>query len=237
MVLPLLISVPHAGLRVPPEVESLCQLTEAQIVEDGDEHAAEIYDIADQVVSYVTTDVARAIVDLNRAEDDRRPDGVVKTHTCFNVPVYREPLTDTTIERLLAVYYRPYHDRLRQLSDSDVRLAVDCHTMLAVGPPIGPGPGIERPHVCLSHADGTCPDEWMDALAASFEEEFGPHVSVNDPFKGGYITRTHAADMPWVQLELSRAPFATNAEKRRRVVAALTGSLDRIERGREKASV
>lgn len=229
MTLPLLISVPHAGLRVPAEVEASCRLTVDQIVEDGDEHAAAIYDVADQVTSYITTDVARAIVDLNRAEDDRRPDGVVKTHTCFNVPVYHEPLSENTIEQLLTRYYRPYHERLRQLATPAVRLAVDCHTMLAVGPPIGPGAGIARPHVCLSHGDGTCPDEWMDALAASFEEQFGDNVSVNDPFRGGYITRTHAAEMPWVQLELSRAPFASNAEKRQRVLDALAAALPRFE--------
>ena len=34
---------------------------------------------------------------------------------------------------------------------------------------------------------------------------------------GGYITRTHAAEMPWIQIELSRSPFLSDGEKRRRV--------------------
>ncbi len=101
--------------------------------------------------------------------------------------------------------------------------------MLAVGPPIGPGPGIERPHVCLSNGDGTCPAAWLDILVNAFGEQFGPHVSANHPFKGGYITRAHAAEMPWVQLELSRAPFASNAEKRQRVLAALKAAVQEIE--------
>ena len=75
MTLPLLISVPHAGLRVPPEAERFCKLTETEIAKDGDEGAAEIYTIESEVECYVTTDIARAIVDLNRAEDDRRKDG------------------------------------------------------------------------------------------------------------------------------------------------------------------
>ena len=59
--------------------------------------------------------IARAFVDLNRAEDDRppaNPDGVVKSATCFDRPIYSEPLDDQTIERLLALYHRPYHEGL-----------------------------------------------------------------------------------------------------------------------------
>jgi formiminoglutamase len=220
--LPLLISVPHAGLRVPPEVESFCNLTPREIAEDGDEGAAEIYALQSDVAAYQTSDVARAIVDLNREPGDRRPDGVVKTHTCFNVTVYREFPPEPVVEILLERYYWPYQRALTRLAANGVMLAVDCHTMLAKGPPIGPGPGIERPWVCLSNADGTCPQSWIEALRRCFQDVFDGPVTINDPFQGGYITRTHAAEMPWVQLELSRAAFLNLAEKRARVLTALT---------------
>jgi len=220
-VLPLLISVPHAGLRVPPEASELCRLSDREIERDGDEGAREIYAIESQVARFVTTDIARAIIDLNRAENDRRKDGVVKTHTCWNVPVYKTFPSDTIIETLLARYYRPYHSRLSRLAGPALVLAVDCHTMAAIAPPIGPDPGAERPWVCLSNGDGTCPQEWLDGLRRRFVDEFGQNVTVNDPFSGGYITRTHASEMPWIQLELSRAPFLTNREKQDRVIRAL----------------
>jgi formiminoglutamase len=219
--LPVLLSVPHAGLAVPDEVRSYCVLTPEQIAEDGDEGAREIYGLEIEVEAFVTTDVARAIVDLNRAEDDRRPDGVVKTHTCFNVQVYGRFPPDEVIETLLERYYRTYHARLRELASGDVRLGVDCHTMLAVGPPIGPGPGEERPAVCLGNADETCPEEWLQVFGRALERAFEKPVMINEPFKGGYITRTHAAELPWVQLELSRAPFLSLYEKRGRVLDAL----------------
>ncbi|NIO28641.1 MAG: N-formylglutamate amidohydrolase [Candidatus Latescibacteria bacterium] len=220
MKLPFLISVPHAGLVVPPEVEDICVLTERQIIEDGDEGASEIYDIADEVVQYVTTSIARAVVDVNRAENDRRADGVVKTHTCWSVPVYSESPSEETVEKLLEAYYRPYHQRLSE-SGAGIMLGIDCHTMASKAPPIGPDPGSIRPYICLSNADGTCSPEWLQALARSFQKTFGVPVAVNDPFKGGYIVRTHAGEIPWIQLELSRAPFATNAEKRANVLDAL----------------
>lgn len=221
MKLPLLISVPHAGLDVPEEVAERSILTPEQIAKDGDVGAADIYAIADEVVAFVAADIARVFVDLNRAEDDRGQDGVVKTHTCWNEPVYRSPLGEEVVERLLGRYYRPYHGRLTVLAASSARLGVDCHTMAAHGPPVGPDPGQERPWVCLSNGDGTCPPEWMDALAGCLARAFGREPSINRPFKGGYITRTHAAEMPWIQLELSRAPFMSSKEKRECVLRAL----------------
>jgi N-formylglutamate amidohydrolase len=222
MKLPLLISVPHAGLAVPPEAQPYCILSEQQIVEDGDEGAAEIYHgLRDHVAAFVTTAVARAIVDMNRAEDDRRPDGLVKTHTCWNVPVYREFPPPEVIDMLLDQYYRPYHALLTELAKSGVHLGVDCHTMATKGPPIGPGPGIERPWICLSNGDETCPQDWIELLADCLSRTFDQDVAINDPFKGGYIVRSHASELPWVQLELSRAPFMSTDEKYLRILSAL----------------
>jgi len=220
--LPLLISLPHAGVLVPDEVGDRCVLTEREIVEDGDVGAAAIYRIDDEVGDLVGTDVARAIVDLNRAENDRRKDGVVKTHTCWDVPVYREPLTETLIQALLSHHHRPYHRRLTELGLSGrFRLGIDCHTMASHGPPVGPDPGIERPWVCLSNADGTCPREWIQSMASCFEHELGPNVAINQPFRGGFIIRSHATEMPWMQLELSRAGFRSDEQKRSAVLRAL----------------
>jgi formiminoglutamase len=222
MTLPLLLSVPHAGLRIPPEVRGRCVLTPEEVVADGDDGAAEIYDLNSEVAAYVATDVARAIVDLNRAEEDRSKDGVVKTHTCWDVPVYGEPLPDELTEALLDRYYRPYHERLTNLGRRRVRLGIDCHTMAAAGPPVGPDPGADRPWICLGNAEKTCPGSWLRSLADCFERAFGVRPSLNDPFRGGHIVRRHSTEMPWVQLEISRGPFLANEKKRERVLAALT---------------
>jgi formiminoglutamase len=230
MKLPILMSVPHAGLRVPPEAEPYCCLRESDIIADGDEGAAESYDLADHVTEFVTTDIARAIVDQNRAEDDRRADGVVKTHTCWNVPVYREELPTDVIAQLLDRYYHPYHHRLSHPMNSDIKLCVDCHTMAAVGPAIGPDTGEERPAVCLGDANGaSLPAGWIDVLTKSFRDAFfNLDVTVNKPFSGGYVTRCHGQERPWLQIELSRAPFLPNDAKRERVLRALEQFCDKM---------
>ena len=228
MTLPILLSVPHTGLLVPPEAEPYCRLSKAEIIADGDEGAAEIYALEGGVAQFEMTDIARAIVDLNRAEDDFTQDGVVKTHTCWDVPVYDPFPPDKVVQTLLARYYRPYHERL-QSPQPDVRLCVDCHTMAAVGPPVAPDAGQQRPEVCLGNARGrSLPKEWTDRLHAAFKHAFADFtVMVNNPFSGGHITRTHGADNPWLQVELSRATFLSHAEKRERVLAALTEFCER----------
>jgi formiminoglutamase len=221
MTLPLLLSVPHAGLSVPSGVENLCLLTQKEIIEDGDEGAAEVYlPLQGAVCALVTTAVARAIVDMNRAVDDRRKDGVIKTHTCWDVHIYREPPSEALITELLKIYYKPYHASLTTYA-RHVKCGIDCHTMAAQGPPVGPDPGEERPAICLSNADGTCPKEWITTLADCLKKVFERDVSMNHPFKGGYIIRSHAKELPWIQLELSRAPFFPNQEKSLRILEAL----------------
>lgn len=223
MTLPLAISLPHAGFSVPPEVADLCLLSREQIARDGDEGAREVYaGLEGEVAAFVDTPVGRAIVDPNRAPDDLRADGVVKTHTCFREPVYREPLAPDRVKALLERYYHPYHARLAGAARTGVELGVDCHTMLSQAPPIDAHPGRERPAICLSDGCGaTCPGALVEALARCLERAFGRPVSRNDPFGGGYIVRRHAAELPWVQLELSRAAFASDVEKAARVRAAL----------------
>ena len=221
MKLPVLLSVPHAGWKVPTEVHNICRLTKKDILEDGDGGAAEIYyPLEREVAAFVTTDIARAIVDLNRAQDDFHKDGVVKTHTCWDVPVYKRPPSDKLVGDLLRKYYRPYHIQLTHYAER-VKLGIDCHTMAAVGPPVGPDPGQERPALCLSNSDFTCPRDWIESLAECLGYAIGHPVAINQPFKGGYIVRSHANEGPWLQLEFSRAPFLTLEEKSEKLLAAL----------------
>jgi N-formylglutamate amidohydrolase len=226
MTLPIAISVPHAGIRVPPEAAPYCQLTRQQIIKDGDEYADELFDLDDEVAKFITTDVPRAIVDLNRAPDNRQTDGVVKTRTIWNEAIYRQPLPEEVISRLLEQYYHPYHRRLSQFPTPGLLFAVDCHTMAAAGPPIGPDPDAQRPEICLGNVHNrSFPEAWTTILQRSFQDAFvGYRVTLNVPFAGGYITRTHGREMPWVQLEVSRSQFLPNALVKQRIITALSAA-------------
>lgn len=228
--LPVLVSVPHAGLSIPDEIRHLNRLSDEEIADDGDRGAREIYLLDSEVDQFVTTDVARAFVDMNRSRTDRSKDGVVKTHTCWDIPVYNEPLSPELVETLLDRYHRPYHERLSKAAGLGLLCGLDCHTMASSGPPVGPDPGTERPAVCLSNANGaTFPNDWLEQMADCFRHAYHHDVSLNSPFKGGFITREHGREMPWLQIELSRKAIYPVEEKRIRVLESLRLFVERVQ--------
>jgi len=206
MSLPLYISVPHAGTDVVPELLHLAALSPEEILAERDTGADAIYfPLREQAAGFLTTDIARVMVDLNRAPGDIGGNGVIKSHTCMNVPVFRDFPDPELIRDILTSYYYPYHEKLSAGARiSSVQLGIDCHTMSATGPPVGPDPGRARPLVCLSNGGNTCPEPWLEIMAACFAGVFGEPVAINTPFRGGYIIRAHAGEMPWLQLEISQ---------------------------------
>lgn len=216
--LPVLLSIPHGGERIPDELRDRICITPADLFDDGDAFTEDIYDLSEGVAGVVKASVARAFVDLNRAPDDRppgNPDGVVKSATCLQRPIYRpglEPDAALT-DQLIARYHAPYHRLLEEkAADSSIQLALDCHSMLAAAPPISATPGFPRPLFCLSNRNGaTAPDELLHALAAAIGAAFElppGEIGLNDPFQGGYITRRHGTSrVPWIQVEMNRSLY------------------------------
>ncbi|MFC1850855.1 N-formylglutamate amidohydrolase [candidate division CSSED10-310 bacterium] len=218
--LPFFISIPHGGTETPDEVKERICIGQADILEDGDAFTMDIYDVSADVRQVLKANIARAFVDLNRAEDDlppENPDGVVKSSTCYSKPIYlpgQEP-DDALIETLLTRFHRPYHRAIGETltrSGTDIVLALDCHSMAALGPDIAPDTGKRRPLFCLGNRHGkTCPMETTHLLADCLRQAFDleeSDVTLNQPFAGGYITRTYGANpVPWIQVEMSRDLF------------------------------
>jgi len=222
--LPILLSVPHAGDLIPDELKALNLLNRSQIIKDGDEGAKDIYfPLKSDVKHFISSDIARAYIDLNRAEDDIRKDGVVKTHTCWDEPIYNSLLSENMTQGLLKKYYRPYHKKLSKLANQNVILAIDCHTMAEYGPPVSPDRGVKRPLICLGDLNGkSCPDEWVKLLYDCFCENFDNDVVLNKPFSGGFITQYHHQEMPWIQLEISRSASLSDREKSHKVIKSIS---------------
>ncbi|UCH95710.1 MAG: N-formylglutamate amidohydrolase, partial [Candidatus Aminicenantes bacterium] len=140
---PVLISIPHGGTGTPEELINRICIRSKDIFDDMDPFTREIYDLEPGVIEVLTTDIARAFVDLNRAVDDlppKNPDGIIKSMTCYKKPIYikgkepDEPLRQILVER----YYHPYHRKLREITsqNKEVKLALDCHSMAAEPPPL-----------------------------------------------------------------------------------------------------
>jgi formiminoglutamase len=235
---PVLISIPHGGTNIPPELINRVCIPAKDIFDDSDPFTREIYDLETWVLEFIDTNIARAFVDLNRAVDDlppKNPDGIIKSMTCYKKPIYikgKEP-DESLRQTLIKRYYLPYHKKIQEITNQNKRLklALDCHSMAAEPPPIAPdkinekflqgGPGGTvfskrvppgRPLICLGNAHGkACDRDIVKKLAGCFCEAFEleeQDVTINQPFAGGYITRTHGNNpLPWVQVEMNRSLY------------------------------
>lgn len=228
---PFLVSIPHGGTAVPPELRGLVNLTHKEIVFNSDPYTRRLYGFDDAVEAIVDFDVSRVFVDTNRAPYNYPPrtqDGVVKVITQDGTPVFKRGQTPgrELIGTLLQNYYHPFHKQLVGALDTrPIEIAFDCHSMLPRSPPVRMDAGRPRPLFCLSNrgdrngkpktAGGlvTCSPEWLQALARSFQAEFEDEgrVAMNDPFRGGFISVAHyrRRRVPWVQVEINRGLYET----------------------------
>lgn len=225
--LPVIISVPHGGDVVAPELIDSTLLTQEDIFSDGDPLTRQLYDFRSEVAFLCETPIARATIDLNRPPTSVPPenlDGVVKSHTTFGKRIYyknRVPKRDT-LKLLLNKYYVPFHQRLWRCSRrSDVFCGLDCHTMLDRAPVISDEYGQKRPFICLSNNGDvmgekvkgrrlTCPPELINSLALFLKKEFpaeADNILLNEPFRGGHIVKEHSKTLPWIQIELNRNAY------------------------------
>lgn len=233
--LPIAIILPHAGYRIPPELSGRVALTEAQVFNEADAYADQLFDFRDRVRHWLCFPYARAVIDVNRLPDvaaNRQGDGIVKRRTSYGAPVYlpgQEP--DAALEQaLVARYWRPWHQQLAAVAaDEQVRLVIDAHTMAAMGPSQYDDPAQARPRLMLGNwgdangeqrpgfASPTAPAslmrQWAETMEPLFTDfpllvESGAVVALNHPFYGGADLRLHGGRwQPWIMMEISRALY------------------------------
>ncbi|RKL65927.1 N-formylglutamate amidohydrolase [Salipaludibacillus neizhouensis] len=235
--LPILISVPHAGMKKPAFIQTTCLLTDMDILLDGDTWTDHLFAFNGRVEEFHQMDVSRIFLDLNREETDLpplNPDGIVKTRTVTGKKVWDTPsgLRPLEREKLIQDYYLPYHRKLEKAArNPKVKVAIDCHSMLDYGPGNKLINWQHRPLFCIGNRgttsgeqgdeDLTAPVEMVVKLKRLLEKKFQRYktdsqqfVTMNDPFKGGFVTRHHGAlgEIPWIQLEVNRNLYLPERE-------------------------
>lgn len=189
-----ILSIPHAGLEIPPEfIDKIVEDPRVQN-QDVDFQVQDLIDIADLNAlgaHVLVAKIHRVCVDLNRPE--ARAVMNWKENSKGQRLVQQE-FSDLDRKRMIEKYYRPYYEKAESLINSNDILFVDLHSMpsraTAYHLSKNPNQPIERPEVCLSDQKGkTLPPECMGFLKQAFEKQ-GVQVNVNDPYLGGNIT-TH----------------------------------------------
>jgi N-formylglutamate deformylase len=243
---PLLISIPHAGTKVP--VELLDRFTPAaQRLPDTDWHVERLYDFADALgASLLVASHSRYVIDLNRPPDGKdlypgsRGTELVPLSTFADEPIYRDGRVPDPAEtrRRLDAYWVPYHERLAQellwLRDRHgVAILWDAHSIRSHVPRLFPG---RLPDFNLGTNNQASADPSLGrALLALVQDSRRFSAVLNGRFKGGYITRHYgkpAANVHAIQLELAQVtymdeddPFAFRPERAAQVAPVIQAML------------
>ena len=197
---PLLVSVPHVGTAIPPDIAAAL-VPRALQVEDADRHLDRLYDFAQTLgAGLLVPRHARYVVDLNRPPDNSAMyPGANNTELCptrffTGEPLYRPGLApdDTEVQRRVELYWLPYHQALAaELARLKARhghaLLWDGHSIQRQVPWLFEG---SLPDLNLGTARGSsCAPALRDRLAAVLAAQRTHSFVVDGRFQGGYITR------------------------------------------------
>ena len=216
---PLLISVPHDGRRL-PEAMRARMTEEGRRIPDTDWHVARLYDFARDLGAHLlVADYSRYVIDLNRpASDESLYPGQVATGLCplktfSGDEIYLSgELASDEIKDRIANYWQPYHACIRQTLDAlraehGHAVIWDAHSIASAVPRLFDG---ELPVLNVGTFGGRSCTPSMES--AVFEIAAGsPYSAVlNGRFQGGFITR-HYGDVAnrvcAVQLEIAQRAY------------------------------
>ncbi len=218
---PLLISLPHDGEQLPPEVSA--RLTpDARRLPDTDWHVSRLYDFARELgASILRPHYSRYLIDLNRPPDNlslypgQNTTGLCPTIQFDGQPLYLEgqaPGAEEIAQRVER-HWRPYHEALRAeidrlLSEHGRVVLWEGHSIRSVVPYLFDG---RLPDFNLGTASGSsCSPVLQQRLEAVLAAQRDYTWVANGRFKGGYITRHFGRPQDGVhavQMELAQCNY------------------------------
>jgi N-formylglutamate amidohydrolase len=226
--LPILIIIPHGGYTVPEELAEHIHVDKFDILFSSDTCANELFSFDSDVLAKVDTHISRLFVDVDRPHTmipPRYADGVIKKETfngkvLFNDDVFPDELATKNI---LKRYHTPFHQTIDKiLRTGEIKLIIECHTMMPVGSRGTPDSGKPRPIFTVGNyfkennvIKKTCDDRiaaaFLNGMKRSFADEritVAERFSLNKPPFNGYILGKYGAGkIPMLRFLLSRALF------------------------------
>lgn len=222
---PLLISIPHGGVHLPPALAARLS-PQARQVPDTDWHQERLYAFAkDLGASILSATYSRYVIDLNRPPDGaslypgQNVTGLCPVDTFDEVPLYPQGDVpdETEIAQRREQVWVPYHAQLRAELERirvahGVAVLWDAHSIRSVLPRFFDG---KLPDFNLGTANGdACAPALADALLRIASAAQGYTSVLNGRFKGGHITRHYGEPkrgIHAVQMELTQCSYMQEA--------------------------
>lgn len=226
---PILLSVPHCGTLFPDELREQYDPMLAAAPDDTDWFVHELYNFAAAMgIGMIHATYSRWVIDLNR-DPQSKPlytDGRIITGLCpttdfFGNPIYTDKRTAveaSEVARRVTLYYEPYHAQIQHMLNNlretfDQVLLWDCHSIRQQVPTIHAG---AFPDLILGNADDTSASPVLTKVVVDAIGESRYSFKLNEPFKGGYITRHFgkpAKNQHALQLEMTKINYMDDVER------------------------
>lgn len=245
---PVVMSIPHTGIYVPPTI--LERFTPAaKQLPDTDWHVERLYAFARALgVHLLAATHSRYVVDLNRAPDDaslypgRFTTGLCPATLFDGTLLYEHGKTPDAgeIQQRTAQYWQPYHTKLAEViatlrAQHNKVVVFDAHSIRSQVPTFFEG---TLPDLNFGTSDGATASAELASELVTCAERSAYSVVLNGRFKGGYITRYYgnpARGIHAVQLELAQKnymqenfPFAYEESKAKQLQKILRAILTKV---------
>jgi len=236
---PLMVTIPHSGEKVPPQTPWLNSLPEEILMCDVDRYVDFLYEptLHQLTIPYVKTEWHRYAADLNRIPEDvdssslaghATPSG---THsrgfhwvmTTYRHQLMQEPLSLQAHKELVELIYDPFHEEVRKIYGQLHALGfkktyhIDAHSMPSVGTSEHRDPGELRADVVVSDSKGkSCDPRFKDLVIAAYATA-GFKVGYNWPYYGGRVTEQYGRpehEEHVIQVEMNRSLYMDERSKK-----------------------
>jgi len=209
----LLTSIPHTGTFVPADVRRQFANPSVSAEMMTDWHLHELYAfLPDLGIDVIHATHHRFVVDLNRPADSRPlypgrfETTLVPTETFQGEPIWNSAPTPREVAERVEKYHRPYHAALEQRLREKVAqfgrcYLIDLHSVESRASRLH---GELHEDVFLGDRDGTTCDAVLTDMVRDLFRGEGLTVSVNQPYKGGFITAHYCsvAHVQTLQIEM-----------------------------------
>lgn len=237
--LPLIVTIPHSGEKVPPQTPWLNSLPEEVLMCDVDRYVDFLYEptLKKLEIPFVKTEWHRYAADLNRIPDDVDASSVegnataAGTHnrgfhwviTTYKHQVMPGPMSKKSHDELVTLIYEPFHASIRKLLSNlhadgfKKTFHIDAHSMPSVGTSEHRDPGERRADIVVSDSKGkSCDPKFRDLVIAAYVTA-GFKVGYNWPYFGGRVTEQYgdpSRDQHTLQVEMNRSLYMDEQTKK-----------------------
>ncbi|MFS4460261.1 N-formylglutamate amidohydrolase [Bdellovibrio sp. HCB2-146] len=237
--LPLIVTIPHSGEKVPPQTPWLNTLPEEVLMCDVDRYVDFLYEpsLHKLEIPYVKTEWHRYAADLNRIPEDVDASSVegnataAGTHnrgfhwviTTYKHQLMTQPMSKKAHDELVNLIYEPFHGSIKKLyADMHAQgftktFHIDAHSMPSVGTSEHRDPGERRADIVVSDSKGkSCDPRFKDLVIAAYATA-GFKVGYNWPYFGGRVTEQYGdprREQHTLQVEMNRSLYMDEQTKK-----------------------